>query len=340
MPHPATNVSAPLVLVTGASGAIGPTVIGSLLEAGYTVRTFARHVSDSSPFPGVDVQLGDICDPDAVGAVITGVSAVVHLAARLHFAAPASRDLDAYRRVNVQGTANIVAAAEQVQVRRVVLASTIAVYGSSLHQTVTEMSTPKPDTPYAVTKFEAEEIVRHARRADGSPLGVVLRLAAVYGSRLKGNYRSLVLGLARRRFVPIGDGRSRRTLVHEHDVGRAIVHVLQTPEAAGRTYNVTDGAVHTTDEIVAAICAALGRPVPRWRVPEAVAFGAATVFDELHRLTGRGAGTIRDRLQRYVENVAVDGSAIQRELNFVPEYTLLPGWQRVVNEMKTRGELA
>jgi nucleoside-diphosphate-sugar epimerase len=114
--------------------------------------------------------------------------------------------------------------------------------------------------------------------------------------------------------------------------------VLQR-DVAGRTFNVTDGAVHTTDEIVAAICAALGRPIPRWRVPQAVAFGAATVFDELHRLTGRGAGTIRDRLRRYVDDVAVDGSAIQRELNFISKYTLQSGWQRVVNEMKARGEL-
>lgn len=332
-------MTAPLVLVTGASGAVGPAVVDALLSSGFAVRTLTRHKPLVPLSPHVEVHVGDITDAVAVRSAMTGVSAIVHLGARLHFSGPPSRDVDAYRRVNVQGTANIVAAATAAGAQRLVFASTIAVYGSSLHETVTEASTPRPDTPYAVTKFEAEEIVREARRADGSPLGVVLRLAAVYGSRLKGNYRSLVLGLARRRFVPIGDGRSKRTLIHDHDVGRAIVHVLQAPVAAGRTYNVTDGAVHTTDEIVAAICAALGRPTPRWRIPAGVAFGAATVFDELHRITGRGAGALGDRLRRYIENVEVEGAAIQRELRFSPEYSLERGWRQVIDELRRRGEL-
>jgi UDP-glucose 4-epimerase len=338
VPHPDAEVPAPLVLVTGGSGAIGPMVVEVLLSSGFAVRTLTRHKPDLPPSRHIESVVGDITDSAAVGSAMIGVSAVVHLAARLHFSGPPSRDVDAYRRVNVQGTSNVVTAAAAAGAQRVVFASTIAVYGSSLGHPVNELSPTHPDTPYAVTKFEAEEIVRHARRSDGSPLGVVLRLAAVYGSRLKGNYRSLVRALARGRFVPIGDGRSRRTLIHEHDAGRAIVHVLQG-DAAGRTFNVTDGAVHTTDEIVAAICAALGRPIPGWRVPEAVAFGAATVFDELHRLTGRGAGTIRDRLRRYVEDVAVDGSAIQRELNFIPQYTLQRGWQRVIDEMRAGNDI-
>jgi UDP-glucose 4-epimerase len=156
---------------------------------------------------------------------------------------------------------------------------------------------------------------------------------------VKGNYRSLVRGLARHRFVPIGDGQSQRTLIHDLDVGRAVVHVLQAPAAAGRTYNLTDGGVHTTDEIVAAICSALGRPVPRWHLPAGLAFGAAIALDELHRLTLRGPGTLRDRLLRYVENVAVDGSAIQRELNFTPQDTLQRGWEQVIGEMRAHGDI-
>jgi UDP-glucose 4-epimerase len=337
--HPNADLPAPLILVTGASGAIGPAVVEALLAAGHDVRTLARQVDDTRYSRGVETRAGDISDPGAVTSAVHGVVGVVHLAARLHLAGPPSRDIDAYRRVNVNGTASVVNAAIAAGVRRVVFASTIAVYGSSLTETESERSPARPDTPYAETKFQAEEIIRNARTSDGRAIGVVLRLAAVYGSRIKGNYRSLVKALARHRFLPIGDGTSRRTLVHDHDVGRAIVRALEHPAAAGRTYNVTDGGVHTTDEIVAAICRALGRPVPRWHVPAPFAFGAATVFDELHRLTGRGAGVLRDRLKRYVENVAIDGSAIQRELLFVPDYPLERGWQVVVDEMRSRGEL-
>ena len=328
-----------VVLVTGASGAIGPAVVESLIGSGYSVRTLTRRPPGQSFSQSVDAHVGDIADPGRVSAAMAGASAVVHLAARLHFSGPESRDIEAYRRANVQGTAHVVGAATVARVRRVVFASTIAVYGSSLASAVNETSPVRPDTPYAATKFEAEEIVRAARRDDGVPLGVVLRFAAVYGSRLKGNYRSLVRGLARHRFVPVGDGQSKRTLIHDHDVGRAILRVLEAPAAGGRTFNVTDGSMHTTDDIVAAICAALGRPVPRWRVPTGLAFAGTMVLDELYRLKGGGAGTLSDRLKRYIENVAVDGSAIQRELGFVPEYGLEQGWQRVIEEMRASGEL-
>jgi UDP-glucose 4-epimerase len=340
VPHPNADLPASRVLVTGASGAIGPAVVEALLSAGYDVRTLARHVDDTRYSRGVETRVGDIIDPGTVTSAVHGVAAVVHLAARLHLAGPPSRDIDAYRLVNVSGTARVVNAAIAAGVPRVIFASTIAVYGSSLPEPVNERSPARPDTPYAETKFQAEELVRNARASDGRPIGVVLRLAAVYGSRIKGNYRSLVKALARHRFLPIGDGTSRRTLVHDHDVGLAIVRALEHPAAAGRTYNVTDGGVHTTDEIVAAICRALRRPVPRWHVPASLAFGAATVFDELHRVTGRGAGVLRDRLRRYVENVAIDGSAIQEELGFVPAYSLERGWQQVIAELRSHGELA
>lgn len=328
-----------LVLVTGASGAIGPIVVEELLTSGYAVRTFVRRRPGLTFSGAVEDYVGDLADRAAVADAMAGVSAVVHLAARLHFAGAPSRDLAAYRRVNVEGTANIVSAAEQQGASRVVLASTIAVYGSSVHQRVTESSPVNPDTPYAMTKLEAEEIVRRSHGRDGVAIGTVLRLAAVYGSRMKGNYRTLVRALAARRFMPIGDGRNLRTLVHERDAALAIVHALQASAAAGCTYNVTDGEVHTTDDIVRAICVALGRPAPRWHVPEQLAMATAAVLDELHRATLRGPGALRDRLQRYVENVSVDGAAIQRELNFAPRYSLQRGWQRVIDEMRTGGEL-
>src|SRR5262245_35985347 len=99
-----------LVLVTGASGAIGPAVLEALLSSGYAVRTLTRRRPELPPLQPVETHLGDITDPDALAPAMTGVTAVVHLAARLHFSGPPSRDIDAYRRVNVQGTANVVTA--------------------------------------------------------------------------------------------------------------------------------------------------------------------------------------------------------------------------------------
>jgi len=158
-----------------------------------------------------------------------------------------------------RGTAAVVEAAIKAGVKRVVFFSTIGVYGPSESCVLNEMSPTHPDTLYAQTKPAAEEIVLDAKETDGQPLGTVLRLGAVYGSRIKGNYERLTRALERHRFIPIGGGLNRRTLVYDKDVGRAAALAVSHPAAAGRVFNVTDGEFHPLNEIIESICSALGR---------------------------------------------------------------------------------
>ena len=118
------------------------------------------------------------------------------MAALLRIVNPPSELREKYERVNIGGTATVVEAAIKAGVKRVVLFSTIAVYGPSDGRVLNEMSPTHPDTFYAQTKRAAEQIVLNARGADGQPLGTVLRLGAVYGSRIKGNYERLTRALA------------------------------------------------------------------------------------------------------------------------------------------------
>jgi len=161
-----------------------------------------------------------------------GVDAVVHLAALLHIVNPPPELCEKYERVDVGGTATVVDAAIAAGVKRVLLASTIAVYGPSGSRVLDEESAAAPDTFYGQTKLAAEQIVLAARRANGQPLGTVLRFGAVYGARIKGNYRRLVQALVRSRFVAVGDGSNRRTLIYHKDVARAAVLAVSQPAAA------------------------------------------------------------------------------------------------------------
>jgi len=124
------------------------------------------------------------------------VDAVIHMVALLHIVNPPPELREKYERVNIGGTATVVEAAIKAGVKRVVLFSTIAVYGPSDGRVLNEMSPTHPDTFYAQTKRAAEQIVLNARGADGQPLGTVLRLGAVYGPRIKGNYARLTRALA------------------------------------------------------------------------------------------------------------------------------------------------
>jgi nucleoside-diphosphate-sugar epimerase len=325
----------PLVLVTGATGAIGPLVVEAFLAAGYSIRTFSIDPPPAGARPeGVETLSGDITDVSAVQAAVQGVESVVHLAALLHVVNPPDHLLDLYRKINVDGTKNVVESAVKANVGRILFFSTISVYGDTDGHIVNEESLPRPDTFYGRTKLEAEKIVLTAKDKAGNPIGTVLRLAAVYGSRIKGNYRQLLMALERGWFFPIGQGRNRRTVIYDKDVARAAVLALGHPAAAGRLYNVSDGQYHRLDEIIGAICRALGRIPPRFSLPVAPVRVAVGVFEGALKMIGLKPPVSRVTIDKYLEDVAVECRLIQRELGFTPGFDLTAGWEEAVREMR------
>jgi len=313
------------ILVTGATGAVGPRVVDALCEVGHTVRAFSldRPALGALP-PNVDERLGDVTDKSAVQSAMHGVDAVIHLAALLHIVNPPHELRDKYERINVGGTATVVEAAVKAGVKRIVLASTIAVYGQSDGRVITEDMPPHPDTFYAKTKLAAEKIVLNAKSTEGQPIGTVLRFGAVYGSRIKGNYERLVRALARSRFVPIGNGRNRRTLVHDKDVARAVVLAVQHPAAAGKIYNVTDGQFHELREIISAISGALGRKPPQFSIPVGPARAVAGIMEDAMRLIGRHSPINRATIDKYTEDIAVEANAFRMNWDLRRNMICLP----------------
>ena len=315
-----------LALVTGASGAIGPAVVAELLRTGYRVRTLSRQRTVSG-VADVDERAGDVTSTADVRAAVSGASVVIHLAALLHQFGPAVVDLEReYDAVNVGGTALVARAAVAAGVGRLVYLSTIAVYGPTGGTVADERTVPRPDTPYGRTKLAGEGLVLDATR-DGRPIGVVLRAAAVYGPRVKGNYRTLAEAIARGRYVPIGRGANRRTVVHEHDLARAVVLAAGHPQAGGRIFNVSDGRLHRLAEIVDAMHHAAGRRTPRLHLPVWLASAAVRMGDAVTKVSGLRLPLGPTALDKYLEDVAVDATLVQRDLGFVPEMTLDRGWR-------------
>jgi UDP-glucose 4-epimerase len=328
----------PTVLITGATGALGGAVIRAFDGEGWQIRTLSRNAPPAaSPAAAYEHFMAEIDDRDSLRRAMRGVDAVVHLAALLHVFDP-SKSLDReYSRVNVGGTEAVMTIALESTVRRVVALSSIAVYGPHAGL-VDEETPPEPDTAYGRSKLDAERVVLKATPGGGS-LGCVLRLAAVYGPSVKGNYERLVRALARRRFVPVGTGQNTRTLVFEDDAAEAILLAASKPVAGGQVFNVTDGEIHTVSEIVAAISEALGRRPPGIVLPFALASAAVSACETLCRLAGSRSPVTSATLNKYVENVAVAGERISRTLGFAPRWSLSDGWRHTIAELRREGRL-
>jgi len=164
-------------------------------------------------------------------------------------------------------------------------------------------------------------------------LGTVLRFGAIYGSRIKGNYERLTHALAKHRFIPIGNGLNRRTLIYDKDVGRAVVQAVFHPEAAGRLFNVTDGGFHTLNAIIEAVCSGLGRRPPCLTLPVEPTRTLIRFMESGICAAGFNSPVTAEMIDKYTEDIAVDGSLFQKKIGFVPQYDLKAGWKETICEM-------
>jgi UDP-glucose 4-epimerase len=161
----------------------------------------------------------------------------------------------------------------------------------------------------------------------------------VYGCRIKGNYQRLVQALARGRFIPVGDGSNRRTLIYDKDAARAAVLTAVHPDAAGRIFNVTDGQFHSMKVIIETICSVLGHRPPRFALPVSSTRRLAGLLEDCARLCGLHPPVIRATVDKYAEDLAVDGRRFHLQMGFVPQYDLAAGWRETVTEMRQSGEI-
>lgn len=317
------NGEGAIALVTGATGAVGPALVRRLVGNGYRVRALARKEPEQGLLPGaVEIFKGDISDGRSLDEAVAGADFIFHLAALLHINSPDPSMQNEYERINVDGTRRLVQAARKAGTGRMVFFSTINVYGSTPQGQIFDEETPlHPADYYSSSKASGEETVLNGMEA------AVLRLAAVYGPRMKGNYRSMAAALRRGLFCPVGSGKNRRTLVFIEDVAAAALLAATHPEAAGKIFNVTDGEVHTLRRIIAAICRAQGKRYPLFSLPHGAALAGAAMIEDICRFCGAPAPLNRALVRKMVEEVAVSGAKLQEKLGFRPEYDLERGWK-------------
>ncbi|MFH1084919.1 MAG: NAD-dependent epimerase/dehydratase family protein [Chloroflexota bacterium] len=269
------------VLVTGSNGFLGSHLCRALAARGDRVRGLVRATSDVSLLEGIPIEraLGDITAPDSLPPAVAGMDVVYHVAGAVSdWGTPAW-----FRRINVDGTRHVLAAASAAGVQRVVYVSSAAVHSFLDRQDMDETSPQLPTPfPYCQSKREAEAVALDYHRA-GRVAVAIVRPGDIYGP---GDRVALLrlAGLLRRGLVPyVGDGRKLGAHTYVGNLVDALILAGTHPGAPGEAFVITDGTGVTWRDHFAGLARAAGLPQPWVQVPAPLAAAAASALEALYR---------------------------------------------------------
>jgi nucleoside-diphosphate-sugar epimerase len=305
-----------LALVTGGAGFIGSNLVRGLLDRGDDVRVLDNFsTGNRANLDGLDIEIveGELRSYERVHNAVRGTDVVYHLGA-LGSVPRSIQDPLTSSAVNVEGTLNVLLAARDEGVRRVIYSSSASVYGSTRQLPTTEDTPPDPISPYGVAKLAAERYCISFSRVYESFESVVLRYFNVFGERQSpfSQYAAVVprfvTAIASGEAIEIhGDGEQSRGFTYVGNVVDATLRASHAEGASGEIFNIAAGSPVSVNLVAETIGRILGKTVERTHVP-------------------RRAGDIRDSW--------ADLSKSERVLGYEPKIQLDEGLRRTVEFLR------
>lgn len=299
------------VLLTGASGFLGSRIYAELSKC-HVVTTLGRtsvaqrHIT------------GDLTKrlPSLAHA---SFDYVVNAAGKAHSVPRTAAERADYERVNVQGVCRLLAALECMPTRpkSFVHISTVLVYGRSKGLLLDEATPLEATDVYGLSKVRAEEAVREWGYRTGSST-TILRLPVVVAQQPHGNVATLMNAIRRGRYVRIGDGSARRSMVRADDVAA----IIDRAANVGGIFNLTDGYSPGVAELETALAGYVGRDTPIKSMPLLLARAIATAGDGINALVGRRFPLDTPALQKLTESLTFSDDRARQQLNWSPRPVL------------------
>ena len=254
------NLQNKKVLLTGADGFIGSHLVERLLQEGCQVKAFCYYNSfnswgwlDSLPaetLAQIEVFTGDVRDPNGVRTAMKGTEVVFHLAALI--AIPYSyHSPDSYIDTNVKGTLNIVQAAKDLEIERVLVTSTSEVYGTAQYIPIDEKHVRQPQSPYSASKIGADCIAESFYRSFNLPLTIV-RPFNTFGPRQSARAvipTIITQLLAGKKEIKLGDLTPTRDLLYVKDTANGFVEIAKSDSLIGEDCNIATQSEITVGEL-------------------------------------------------------------------------------------------
>jgi nucleoside-diphosphate-sugar epimerase len=288
-------------LITGGTGFLGRHIVEVLASAGWLCDTLGTTTAN---------QL--VCNlANTVPAIQHAYELVVHAAGKAHSVPKTEAEGRDFFAVNLNGTKNLCDGLEKAGAlpKALVFISTVAVYGCESGKNIAETHPLQGNTPYALSKIEAEQFLQQWCASQGIRL-TILRLPLVAGYKPPGNLGTMVQGITNGRYFNIGGGLARKSMVMAADVGKAILQAWQI----GGIYNLTDGVHPSFAALATTIARQLGKGAPR-NLPARLAILLAKAGD----LVGEKAPINTSRLQKILATLTFDDRRARSAFGWNPQ---------------------
>jgi nucleoside-diphosphate-sugar epimerase len=324
------------VLVTGATGFLGTSLVQRLTGAGVPVRALVRTRTQAARFArvGVESVVGDVNDEDALTAAADGIVVLFHLAGKL---LEPGESADDYRRTHVDGTRRVIdVALRQPHLRRFVHCSTTGVLGSTGTVRADERTPLSPGNVYEETKAEAELEVLAACE-QGLP-AVVARPGLVYGPgdlHLVSFFRAVL----KRQFRPIGRAPVWLHPIYIDDMTQAFLRCAVSPDAIGECFHLAAPEPVSLEQLAGTIARSAGTRPAAGHIPLPAARLLAAAGDALPAVLRPRAPLTRSRLDFLTHSRVYSVSKAEQLLSFVAPTALDDGVARSVSWYRRHGYL-
>lgn len=305
------------VAVTGANGFVGSALIAHLAWQKTPAIALARSRPHDLPAGTQWRGMPDLASGDPESQALAGVRALIHCAARVHIMRdPAPDPLEAFRRVNRDGTLRLANAAARAGVRHFVFVSSIKVNGEATApgEPFTPDSEPRPVDPYAVSKAEAEIGLQDIARQTGM-LVTIVRPVLVFGPGVKANFAALAAAARAGLPLPLANIANRRSFIFVDNLADLLAEIARGRLPGGRLYLASDGPALSTGELVRSMALAQGRAARLFPFPHGL-------IATLARLAGR-----QDVINRLIGSLEVDRQHLE-QAGWTPPFSLQHGLER------------
>lgn len=308
--------------ITGGAGFVGTRLCQVYKDAGEAFRIL--DIRPSQRF-SEEVVTCDIRDPAALDAHLTG-NLIVHLAA-VH--RDDIRPLSLYGETNVDGTRNVCDAATAKGIKRIIFASTVAVYGFA-EKDSGEDAPIQPFNEYGKTKYEAETVLCDWAAEDPERSVVIIRPTVIFGEGNRGNVFNLLSSIATGRFLMIGPGTNRKSMAYVGNIAAFLRHVEDYMKPGVHVVNYIDKPDFDMNALVGHTRSVLtGKTGVGLRFPLFAGSLIGTVADVVARITGKTLPISAIRVKKFTSSTAFSTRA-HEAFDFAAPFTLAEGLERTL----------